>query len=132
MGLLGILSGTMPLFDLGLFDHLDRKIFTCTSGEVTYLTGNDLVLIARHGWHPAEFTPPHLVNHRAHLQIMAELGVSEIIGVYSTGSLKSKLKPGMLVIPGDFICLYPTPDHGYRPTASYSPRHSRRCSSRTD
>jgi 5'-methylthioadenosine phosphorylase len=109
MAILGILSGTMPLFDLGLFDYLERKSFACPSGKVTYLAGDDLILFARHGWQDEEFTPPHLVNHLAHFQTLSTLGVSEIIGVYSTGSLQTTLTPGMLTVPDDFICLYPTP-----------------------
>lgn len=109
MPLVGILSGTLPLFDLGLFDHLDKKIWHGTPSKIPYLEGKDLILIARHGWSERDFTPPHLIEHLAHFQALAELGVSEVIGVYSTGSLKDFLKPGMLIVPDDFICLYPTP-----------------------
>jgi 5'-methylthioadenosine phosphorylase len=37
------------------------------------------------------------------------MGVTQVIGVYSTGSLRDFLPPGTLVVPDDFICLYPMP-----------------------
>jgi 5'-methylthioadenosine phosphorylase len=109
MDKLGILSGTMPLLDLGLFDHLQKVSFGYETGRVELLSSEDLVFIARHGQTDRAFTPPHLVNHLGHFQALSDLGVHEVIGIYSTGSLKEHLKPGMLMIPDDFICLYPTP-----------------------
>lgn len=109
MDKLAILSGTMPLLHLGIFNHLQKEILNHAFGKVEVLTAGDLVFIARHGHTEIDFTPPHLVNHLGHFQILADFGVREVIGIYSTGSLKAHLKPGMLLIPDDFICLYPTP-----------------------
>jgi len=106
---LAILSGTMPLMDLGMFDHLKKQSYDGTSGHVTLLSGDDLIFIARHGQPGDAFTPPHLVNHLANFQTLSRLGVDEVIGIYSTGSLKADMGPGTLIIPDDFICLYPTP-----------------------
>jgi 5'-methylthioadenosine phosphorylase len=39
------------------------------------------------------------------MKALQDLGVSEVISVNSTGSLKPHLKPGMLVVPDDFIKL---------------------------
>ena len=108
MDSLGIISGTMPLLDLGIFDHLKRETFHGEAGQIEVLTGKDLVFISRHGHETVKFTPPHLVPHLLHFKALAEIGVREVIGIYSTGSLKVHLKPGMLVAPDDFICLYPT------------------------
>ena len=106
---LAILSGTMPLLDLGMFDHLKKQSYDDASGHVALLSGDDLIFIARHGQHRDAFTPPHLVNHLAHFRTLSQLGVHEVIGIYSTGSLKADMCPGTLVVPDDFICLYPTP-----------------------
>jgi len=109
MDSLGIISGTMPLSGLGLFDHLRKERFHYDSGQIEVCTGEDMVFIARHGQESDNFTPPHLVPHLLHFKALAELGVREVIGIYSTGSLKVHFKPGTLMIPDDFICLYPTP-----------------------
>lgn len=106
---LAILSGTMPLLDLGIFDHLQKLSFGLETGKVELLSAEDIIFIPRHGMTDSAFTPPHLVDHLSHFQALASLGVREVIGIYSTGSLKEHLKPGMLLVPDDFICLYPTP-----------------------
>jgi len=49
MSKLAILSGTMPLWDVGMFDTLQKQFFTDESGSVTLLSGDDLFFIARHG-----------------------------------------------------------------------------------
>ena len=46
---------------------------------------------------------------RANLGALKELGVTEVVGINSTGSLKKDLCPGMIVIPDDFITLTATP-----------------------
>jgi 5'-methylthioadenosine phosphorylase len=110
MDKLGILSGTMPLLNLGIFDHLQKEMLDDDKfGKVDVLASDDLVFIARHGQTDRDFNPPHLINHLGHFQTLADRGVREVIGIYSTGSLKAHLKPGMLMAPDDFICLYPTP-----------------------
>ncbi len=62
----------------------------------------------RHGNDPAEYILPHRINHLANLQAMKDMGVTEVIGINSTGSLKN-LYPGMIVIPDDFITLTAIP-----------------------
>jgi 5'-methylthioadenosine phosphorylase len=109
MDKLGILAGTMPLMNLGLFDHLQKEMLDDKFGKVAALASDDLIFIARHGRTDRDFKPPHLINHLEHFQSLADRGVREVIGIYSTGSLKANLNPGMLMAPDDFICLYPTP-----------------------
>jgi len=109
MDSLGIISGTMPLLDSGIFDYLRKETFKGEFGHVEVLTSEGLVFISRHSQQTNHFTPPHLVPHLLHFKALAELGVREVIGIYSTGSLKVHFKPGMLMVPDDFICLYPTP-----------------------
>lgn len=109
MDSLGIISGTLPLLDSGLFDHLRKETFHCEFGRADVLIGPALVFISRHGQETDRFSPPHLVPHLLHFKALAGMGVREVIGIYSTGSLKVHLEPGTLVAPDDFICLYPTP-----------------------
>jgi 5'-methylthioadenosine phosphorylase len=44
-----------------------------------------------------------LINHQANFKALKDLGVKEVIGINSTGSLKRKLRPGTIVVPNDFI-----------------------------
>lgn len=68
-----------------------------------------MVFIVRHGNDPAEYILPHRINHLANLQAMKDMGVTEVIGINSTGALKKNLYPGMIVIPDDFITLTAIP-----------------------
>jgi len=109
MGKLAILSGTMPLFELDMFDHLRKQSYDGAPSHVGLLSEDDLIFIARHGLPGDTFTPPHLVDHLANFRTLSILGAVEVIGIYSTGSLKADMGPGTLFVPDDFICLYPTP-----------------------
>lgn len=60
------------------------------------IAGRRVAFLPRHGrdhrW------PPHLINYRANLWAMKELGVSRIIGPCAAGSLKAGVKPGDFVV----------------------------------
>jgi 5'-methylthioadenosine phosphorylase len=43
------------------------------------------------------------------MQALFDIGVKEVIGINSAGSLKKSLKPGSIVIPDDFMTLCPAP-----------------------
>lgn len=45
----------------------------------------------------------HEYNTPANLAAFKSLGISEIIGVHSSGSLRPSLAPGMMIIPDDWI-----------------------------
>lgn len=62
-------------------------------GEVA---GKQVVFLPRHG--RAHSLPPHMINYRANLWAMKELGVKRIIGPCASGSLKTSVKPGHFVV----------------------------------
>ena len=64
------------------------------------LRGVDIVFLPRHGLHGI---PPHRINHRANIYALKELGVTEVIGINSVGSLREELAPGSIVIPHDYL-----------------------------
>ena len=64
------------------------------------LRGVDIVFLPRHGLHGI---PPHRINHRANIYAFKELGVTEVIGINSVGSLREELAPGSIVIPHDYL-----------------------------
>ena len=102
---LGIISGTVLLRGKGIFSGLREETVETTFGRAELFHSADLVFIARHGTDPRRHLPPHLINHASNLAAMKKIGVREIVGVHSTGSLKRRLKPGMLVVPDDYILL---------------------------
>lgn len=109
MGRLGIISGTVLLQGKGIFANLIERTMENAFGKTLVLLSDRVAFIPRHGMPPHDDIPPHLINHQANFQALKELEVFEIIGINSTGSLKSHLKPGMLVVPDDYMLLTATP-----------------------
>jgi purine nucleoside phosphorylase len=72
------------------------------SGNFTIGTikGSDMVFLPRHG---PDGIPPHRINHRANIYALKKLGVTEVVGINSVGSLREELVPGAIVIPHDYL-----------------------------
>ena len=109
MARIGILSGTVMMERSDRIRKSKKQPIKNKFGEALAMENDDMVFILRHGYDPAEYVLPHLVNYHANLQAMIDLGVTEVIGINSTGSLKKDLPPGTIVIPDDFITLTATP-----------------------
>lgn len=60
-----------------------------------------VAILRRHG--PAMNVPPHLVNYRANMLALQEMGVERVIATAAVGSMRQDLPPGSLVVVGDFI-----------------------------
>jgi 5'-methylthioadenosine phosphorylase len=103
MGRLGIISGTLAIQGKGVFRKLTEEIVKTGFGEALVLHSEYIALIPRHGKDPRRHIPPHLINHAANLSALKGLGVDEIIGINSTGSLREHIEPGAIVIPDDYI-----------------------------
>jgi 5'-methylthioadenosine phosphorylase len=65
------------------------------------LANSELVFMSRHGRDHA--TPPHLVNYRANIWALRELGVQKIIATAAVGSLSSNFRLGELVLLDQFL-----------------------------
>ena len=102
---LGIISGTVLLQGKGIFADLREETVETEFGRAALFCSAGIVFIARHGTEPRRHILPHLINHKANLTALKRRGVREILGVHSTGALKRRLKPGMLVVPDDYILL---------------------------
>ena len=100
---LGIISGTVLLQGKGIFADLREETIETDFGRALVFRSAAIVFVARHGTDPCRPILPHRINHQANLAAMKKLGVREILGAYSTGALKRRLKPGMLVVPDDYI-----------------------------
>jgi 5'-methylthioadenosine phosphorylase len=102
---LGIISGTVFLQGKGIFTDLREETRETPFGRALILRSAGVVFIPRHGLDPHRHVLPHVINHQANLQALKELGVEQVVGVNSTGSLKRRLKPGMIVVPDDYLML---------------------------
>jgi 5'-methylthioadenosine phosphorylase len=109
MGRLGIISGTLTLQRTEILGELSEEIVETDFGAALVLHSPQLALIPRHGKDPRRHILPHRINNAANLTALKALGVDEVIGINSTGSLKEELKPGAIMIPDDYILLYGGP-----------------------
>ncbi|MEA3471442.1 MAG: hypothetical protein U9R24_06975, partial [Thermodesulfobacteriota bacterium] len=108
MKLLGLIAGTSFQKERSLDDMAEKRIEN-EFGAVQVLFAEGFVYIPRHGKGYHNEIPPHMINHKANLKAMKDLGVEDIISVNSTGSLKKELKPGTLIVPDDYISVSETP-----------------------
>jgi len=63
--------------------------------------GRTVAFLPRHG--KDHSLPPHVINYRANLWAMKELGVQRIIGPNACGSLQAHVEPGHFVICDQFV-----------------------------
>jgi 5'-methylthioadenosine phosphorylase len=109
MGLLGVISNKSVMERSDLLRNSVVRSIKNKFGRASVLILDRIAWILRHGNDSNNYILPHLINHRANLQALKDMGVKEIIGLNSVGSLKNNLRPGMIVIPNDFITLTATP-----------------------
>jgi len=88
--------------------------FGKTSSPLKYGNFNDreVIFLDRHG--AARATPPHLINYRANMWALKELGVKYAIGLSIVGGIRSDMTTGHFVFPDQLI------DYTYdRPNTCY-------------
>jgi len=100
MSKIGIIGGSGVL-NSELFSLGDEKKEITQYGEVTIYQSGEAIFIQRHG----KNTQPHMINHKANIQAMKDLGVKYLIGISSSGSLKEDIKPGDLIFVDDYMQL---------------------------
>jgi len=103
---IGIIGGT-GVYDQENFEDIKEiKVFT-PFGETSDLVSVGLyrnirvAFIPRHGRNHT--IPPHMVNYRANVWALKQLGVKRIIASAAVGSLREDWGPGTVVIPDQFI-----------------------------
>jgi 5'-methylthioinosine phosphorylase len=72
-----------------------RPIQFGTLGQV------QLLFLQRHGSPRA--IPPHLINYRANLWALRELGATDVVAINAVGGIAEGMRPGRLVIPDQVI-----------------------------
>lgn len=69
--------------------------------DIININSEDIVFLARHG--SSHSLPPHLINYRANIMALKQLGVNYIYATAAVGSCNEKYAPGDVVIIKDFI-----------------------------
>ena len=99
---LGVIAGT-GFYDLPELTERETKIVDTAFGQAKCLTGllhgRRTVFVSRHGTDHS--VPPHLVNYRANIAAMNELGVQEILAINVVGGIGPD--SGDLVVVDDFV-----------------------------
>lgn len=96
---LGVIGGT-SLLDSSLFQDAPQKRYETPFGAVSLIETESMVFLQRHGLE--RYSPPHRLNHHAHLKAFEQAGVSHVLAVGSVGSLHRHLPPGTMLVPDDF------------------------------
>ena len=109
MARLGIISGTIFLQGAGVFDRPEEQRINTAFGQAQVVLTDRVAFIPRHGTDTDHYILPHRINHAANLCALKALGAEEVIAVNSTGSMKRAMKPGIFVVPDDFVMLFPGP-----------------------
>ena len=97
-------SGVTGIFENGATDrHRVSTAWGSPSGPIEEGTvgGVRVLFLPRHG--PGHTIPPHMVNYRANVDALIELGAQAIVTVNSVGSLREDLPPGTFVLPDQFV-----------------------------
>ncbi len=104
--MLGIIGGS-GLYRIEGFNFIEEVDLETPFGKpsssiiLSEYGGKKVFFLARHGKNHQ--IPPHLINYRANLWAMKELGVKRILSISAVGSIDEDLKPGDFVIIDGFI-----------------------------
>lgn len=101
---LAIIGGT-GVYDPRILENISEEIITTPYGPAkirlgTY-QGEQVAFLARHGVNHS--VPPHLINYRANIAALKQLGVERVIATTAVGSCNRNMKPGDFVIIDQFL-----------------------------
>jgi 5'-methylthioadenosine phosphorylase len=101
---LAIIAGT-GFYDLDALENPTQETVDTVWGQARVTKGEwhgiPVVFLTRHG--AGHTVPPHLVNYRANIRALADLGVRDVVAVNVTGSIDPTLQPGDLLCLDDFV-----------------------------
>lgn len=81
-----------------------RTPYGLPSGALTFGRIDDceeIVFLARHGY--GHTLAPHVINYRANLWALRDVGVTRIVSVATTGGIRDDCAPGTLVVPDQIV-----------------------------
>lgn len=101
---LGIIAGT-GFYDLESLQDAAPRTLETAHGPAQVTTGTwhglPVAFLTRHG--AGHTVPPHLVNYRANITALADLGCRDVVAVNVTGAIDPDLHPGDILVLDDFI-----------------------------
>lgn len=100
----GLIAGTV-FYHKDYFAQAEKKTMETEYGRAVVLISGRWAYVPRHGLEGEDYIPAFRINHPANLAAFKQLGIREVIGVNSSGSLRPSLEPGSVVLPSDYICL---------------------------
>ncbi|QLH74401.1 MAG: S-methyl-5'-thioadenosine phosphorylase [Methanomassiliicoccales archaeon] len=113
---IGIVGGT-GVYDPDVFE-LEETVrphtpYGLPSDEIQIGTikGTRVAFMQRHG--KGHIYPPHMVNYRANIWALKQVGVERIISPCAVGSLQEEFEPGEIVIVDQFIDLTKKRDYTF-------------------
>jgi 5'-methylthioadenosine phosphorylase len=99
------LIGGTGVYDPAMLSDLREEHVTTPYGDVGLkvgrLEGREVAFMARHG--QGHSVPPHLVNYRANIMALKQLGVRSILATAAVGSLNLDMEPGHFVFCDQFL-----------------------------
>lgn len=97
-----IIGGT-GIYDIGTDSYIKtvETVYGNVEIDVVHIEGQEIAFLARHG--KRHSTPPHLINYRANMKALKDLGVKYIYSTAAVGSCNEKYAPGDVVVINDFI-----------------------------
>lgn len=103
---LGIIGGS-AFVRAGVVDGTEAREVSTERGPVTVQVGDDFVFLRRHGHD--DYRPAHRIRHHAHVLALEALEVQEVVALCSVGSLQPRLRPGVIVVPDDYLSWHAPP-----------------------
>lgn len=99
-----IIGGT-GLYENPYLEHPEEMAVETGFGRAFFYRGRyrerEIYYLARHG--TGHGLPPHLVNYRANIAAIKQLGISAVIATAAVGSLRQGMPPGSMVVIDQFI-----------------------------
>lgn len=99
-----IIGGT-GVYDPCLLEDVREIVETTPYGSVKVSLGKyagmEVAFIPRHGLEHS--IPPHLINYRANIKALQQLGIKNILATAAVGSLHFEFKPGQFVLADQFL-----------------------------
>jgi len=97
-----IIGGT-GVYDMG--EESYSKVVETKYGnvevDIVNIEGEEIVFLARHGKEHSK--PPHLINYRANMKALEQLGVKYVYATAAVGSCNENYAPGDVVVIKNFI-----------------------------
>ena len=104
MAKVAIIGGT-GVYDPRLLESVRETEVKTPYGTVTVqlgkYKGEEVAFIPRHGKN--HNVPPHMINYRANIMALKQVGVNCIIATAAVGSLRTDFKPGEFVLADQFL-----------------------------